>query len=328
METYLMFIWIMQSIVSMPIVAPSVSNNRHSMLYIPPEIIVKTSLFLDQSSFDGLLKLFKSFYPGSNPLQWETDNPLALHNATKDGQAALAQWLRMPMDAPEKKFWLQQLMLNPTVDFNFQNKLKVKINAEAIPSIGYWPIGQFDPERLTELPRPITQVLEMGELESASELLDRKVSLTSKTRDEAIRQGDLQLIRRIFEASDLPDNFRHYYLPAAVSTGSLEIVEYILSKPATARKVTYFLEESEFISVGANGSLEIVDYIMDLLEEGDRLTPGNAQAILYGAIGKRRWDLAGHIFKRARSVLTEQAGDTISIMNRALHSYDPRSTRF
>jgi hypothetical protein len=253
------------------------------------------------------------------------DNQLAFHNATKDGQAALIQWLQMPMDAPEKKIWLKDLMRNPTVDFDFQNKLKQNINADL--SRGYW--RKYDPKALIELPRPIAQLVEMGELETASQLLDRKVSLSAKIRAAAILHGDLQFIKRIFEASadDVPDYFRHYYLPAAVRTGNLEIVEYILSKPATARKVTYFLEESELISVGANGSLEIVDYIMDLLEEGDRLTSSNVQAILYGAIGSKKWDLVSHILERALPVLGERGGETLTVIHKALHDYDPRSKR-
>jgi hypothetical protein len=258
------------------------------------------------------------------------DNQLAFHNATKDGQAALVQWLKMPLDAPEKKIWLKELMRNPTVDFDFQNKILQDIKRAS--SQGYWPIGMYDPERLTQLPRPLTQVLQMGELESASELLDREVGITKQIRDEAILLGDLELIRRTMESKqydvpDVPDYSWHCYLPEAVRTGNLEIVEYILSKLATSKEGARYLTEKELISVGEYGSLEIVNYIMDFLEKGERLNLGNAQSILYGAIGEKRWDLVTHILERTLPVLSERGGETLTVIHKALHDYNPRSKR-
>jgi ankyrin repeat protein len=281
----------LQSIAPMPLATTREldlsSKFSPNSLSIPPEIIVKTSLFLDQSSFDGLLKLFKSFYPGSNPLQWETDNPLALHNATKDGQAALAQWLRMPMDAPEKKFWLQQLMLNPTVDFNFQNKLKVKVKDGFLSSL-----AQYDPRRLTCLDHVLTHTILIRDKESFSILLERGIMPDVRTQKEVLMSGDMKLSKLVFQLHELNPN---EYLIYAIKSGSKDLLKFLLkdrnyhhdkalsrlivgeaAKHGKLSLITYFLEERNdtilensddqmnvLIDASGSGDLQIIIYLLN-----------------------------------------------------------------
>lgn len=108
---------VIQSLNAMTITDPTSLRN------MPLEVFAGASLYLG-SSFSDLSDIYRVFYPDAHPLEWEEYNPLAVHDATADKQAALVQWLKMTLDAPEKQVWLKQLMKNPTVHFNYQTIVK------------------------------------------------------------------------------------------------------------------------------------------------------------------------------------------------------------
>ena len=228
---------------------------------LPNEALTRIASFGKQPLSD-LISLYRAINPRMDPLDMDADNPLSYHDASVDNQSALSDWLRMPLNSLKKRFQLKKLLENPTVDFNIQRKLKAMIEAESVPSIGYWPNDRFDPKKIAKLDLAITQVFLLGDLYSFNLLLDKGVIPDWGTQVVVIKAGNLELTKRIFEiregVSNTIEDVPRYYLLYAINSGNLDLVKYLVEE----RGIQEINEEviSETIE---KGTLAIMEYFME-----------------------------------------------------------------
>jgi hypothetical protein len=176
----------------------------------------------------------------------------------------LVEWLKMPLKAPEKKSILHELLNDESINFNCQRDIKYKLDSEAVISQGIYPIDTFDPERVTHLPLAITQIVQMGEMIAASELLDRWISPDFQTRIAAIRTGNLDFINRVFGANEWENDIRSFYLPAAIESGNTDVLEHILNIQTFDRETHPFSRGA--VAVGETKSFEIAKTFIDFVD--------------------------------------------------------------
>ena len=158
----------------------------------------------------------------SNPLRRSIFNPLKEHDATKDDQYALSQWLRMPV-SEEKLLNLKNLLQNPTVDFKIQDTLKYEFYSLMRHDRGN---RDADPRRLGQISSVVDQAAELGDFEVLKGLQDKGLKLKESTLYAAAKSGNLLLVRYLIEMAKIKVN--ELTLLSSIIGGHNDITKYLV----------------------------------------------------------------------------------------------------
>jgi hypothetical protein len=209
----------------------------------------------------------------------------------------------MPLDDQLKKDELKNLiMTDETINFNCQSQIKHDLDLKTGTATRLHPIELYDPQRVTELPLALTQVIEINDMDAALELLDRNVLPDFSSREAALRSGNLALIERVFNAnSGWKTDPKSNYLTAAIESGDADVLGFSLSK--------LWGSSPDADAVGEITSLDMVDAFLDyLVKTKDPLTDMYIRSMVSTALKNGKFWMINYLEERFPKKVPTLAG--------------------